>query len=631
MCGILGILSKNHTKHIEAANALMQHRGPDDSGIFIEDNIALAHQRLSILDLSPAGSQPMHSEDGMLTIVFNGEIYNHLEIRAMLKGSHTFRSSSSDTETLLYAYKELGTKLFEKLNGIFAFAIYDKNKGQIVLCRDQFGIKPLYYYKKGEDFFFGSEIKSFLKIPEWDKSIDHSALVNYLHYLYCPGEQTPFKHIKKMLPGHFVILDIVNPSEFHLKQYYEIPFNGNYESFSESEWIAKIDVAFTKAVERQLLSDVPIGFFLSGGLDSSIIVAKARELTGRRLQCYTIDTDLEDNDKDGFRNDLHYAKKVAKYLDVDLEIVPGRIDIVNDFDKMIWHLDEPQADAAPLNVLNICKIARQMGNVVMMGGTAGDDLFSGYRRHQAVSFERYFKWTPNILGKGINALVNQFSSNNATIRRVQKLSKGIDKRVLERLMGYYEWLPLEINKSLFSSEIISDINGYNPSHILRESLSAIPNEKENLNKLLFWDMKYFLTDHNLNYTDKLSMAVGVEARVPFLDVDLVALSTKIPVGMKLKGKETKYILKKMAEKYLPNDVIYRPKTGFGAPVRKWITNDLDDMINDRLSPKRVEERGIFNSKRVSKLIRDNKKGEIDASYPIWGLLAIESWMQQFVD
>lgn len=630
MCGIIGIVSKNKDKKIVEANKAIRHRGPDDNGVFMDNEIAFGHQRLSIIDLSAKGHQPMHTSDENVTIVFNGEIYNHLEIRSRLKSKYSFKSSS-DTETILYGYQEYGTKIFEMLNGIFSIGIYDKKKRQVIICRDQFGIKPLYFYHDNELFFFGSEIKSFLKIQGWDRSLDYSSLVNYLHFLWSPGVQTPFKNINKLLPGHFGILDLNRPESFQMQEYYNIPFEGNYGKRTEREWIDEVDVAFTKAVERQLLSDVPIGFFLSGGLDSSIIVAKARELTGERVQCYTIDTDLDKNDTEGFTNDLHYAKVVAKHLDVKLEIVSGEINIVEDFDKMIWHLDEPQADAAPLNVLNICKIARQKGNVVLMGGAGGDDLFSGYRRHQAINFERYIKWTPKLLGKGINKIANQFSSRNATIRRIQKLSKGLDKNALERLMGYYEWLPLATNKTLFSPEILKEINGYDPSDILRQSLKGIPKEKEPLNQLLFWDMKFFLTDHNLNYTDKLSMAAGVEARVPFLDIDLVNLSTQIPVDLKLKGREAKYILKKMAEKYLPKEVIYRPKTGFGAPVRKWITNDLDEMINDRLSEKRIKERGIFDSKNVSKLIQDNKKGKIDASYPIWGLLAIESWMEQFID
>jgi len=630
MCGISGVLSNKVNDLIESINGAISHRGPDDQGIFKEGNLALGHQRLSILDLTSNGHQPMHTEDNSLVIIFNGEIYNHLEIRDKLTSKYRFKSQS-DTETILYGYKEYGVNIFSQLNGIFALAIYDRRKQQLIICRDQFGVKPLYYYHKDETFFFGSEIKSFLKIPGWDKSINYNALVNYLHFLWSPESDTPFKYIKKLPAGHYATIDVKKPQHLAIKKYYEIPFDGQYENYSEEEWVKRLDEAFTKAVERQLLSDVPIGFFLSGGLDSSIIVAKAKELTGKKLQCYTIDTDFSKNGKEGFTNDLYYAKKVAKYLDVNLEIVPAQVDIVNDFDKMIWHLDEPQADAAPLNVLNICKAARRDGNTVLLGGTGGDDLFSGYRRHQALSFEKYINLMPSFVGKGFQKMTSRLSSNNATIRRIKKLSKDFDKPILDRMAGYYGWLPLALNKSLFSETTAKHFNGYDPSNILKNGLSSIPHEKEYLNQMLYWDMKYFLTDHNLNYTDKMSMAVGVEARVPFLDLELVELSTKIPVHLKMKGKEAKYLLKKMSEKYLPKDVIYRPKTGFGAPVRKWITTDLDDMINDYLSPKRINERGIFDSKNVLSLIKKNKEGKIDASYPIWGLLAIESWMQQFVD
>lgn len=630
MCGIIGLLFKKSSHFIEHAIDIIKHRGPDDRGVFVNNNLALGHQRLSILDLSTNGHQPMQSEDESLIIVFNGEIYNHLDIRSQLRHKYNFKSNS-DTETILYGYKEFGTNLFKMLNGIFSFILYDKRKEELIICRDHFGVKPLYYYHDENMFFCGSEIKSFLQIPNWDRSIDYSALVNYLHFLWSPSEQTPFKNIKKVLPGHYGIINLKSPNKFKLTQFYEIPFEGKYEHHSEKDWIELLDNALTKAVERQMLSDVPVGFFLSGGLDSSLIVAKAKQLTGQSLQCYTIDTDFGKNEQDGLVNDLPYAKKVAKHLGVKLEIVPAQIDIVNEFDKMIWHLDEPQADAAPLSVLNICRAARTNGNVVLLGGAGGDDLFSGYRRHQAINFEQIFNLIPPRIGKGLQQIMSNFPTKNAAIRRIKKITKDLDKPILNRLAGYYEWLPLATNKSLFNSKIAATFNGYNPADILTKSIKNIPNEKANLNHLLYWDMKYFLTDHNLNYTDKLSMAVGVEARVPFLDLDLVKLSTKIPVNYKLKGKETKYLLKKVAEKYLPKDIIYRSKTGFGSPVRKWITHNMDEMIHDYLSEKNVKERGIFEYKNVIKLIEDNKKGKIDASYSIWGLLAIESWMRQFVD
>jgi asparagine synthase (glutamine-hydrolysing) len=627
MCGILGIIGDKYTDFLEPALGLISHRGPDDTGTYRSDSIALGHQRLSILDLSEKGHQPMFSADKRYVIVFNGEIYNHLELREQLKHKYSFKSTT-DTETVLCGYQEWGLDIFGKLNGIFALCIYDTIGKEVILVRDQFGIKPLYFYQRDGSFFFGSEIKSFLKIPGWDKTIDHTSLVNYTNFLWSPGVQTPFKYVHKLESGHMLRFKLNEPGSFTIKKYYDIPFDGTRDEYSEEEWIAKIDESFTKAVERQLLSDVPLGFFLSGGLDSSIIVAKAKELMGGQLECFTVDTDFKDGYKEGFTDDLGYAKKVAKHLDVKLNIIPSKVDIVADFDKMIWHLDEPQADAAPLQVLSICQAARANNTTVLLGGAGGDDLFSGYRRHQALQFEKAFKYLPTSV---LSAVASVLPSGNATLRRAKKLLKDSNKPLLDRLAGYYQWLPLDTNRGLYSNAIKNELGAYKPNAILLDSLANIPAEKDPLNTMLYWDMKYFLTDHNLNYTDKLSMAVGVESRVPFLDLDLVNMSTRIPTNLKLKGNTAKYILKKVAEKYLPQDVIYRPKTGFGAPVRKWITTDMDEMIHEYLSPQKLNERGIYDAKAVWKLIEDNKKGKIDASYPIWGLLAVESWMRQFVD
>ena len=631
MCGITGIISnKDIQKRIVDANAIIHHRGPDDTGYFMYNNVALGHQRLSILDLSERGHQPMLSNDGNLVIAYNGEIYNHLEIREKIGDSYSFKSNT-DTETILAGYQKYGTDLFGMLNGIFAFAILDKSKNELVLCRDQFGVKPLYYYANDNELLFASELKSLTRIPGWNREINHTSLVSYLHFLYSPGAETPFRYVKKMPPGNFARVSLAFPARMSFERYYKIPFAGQYDNYNELEWVEILDESITNAVERQLLSDVPVGFFLSGGLDSSLITAIARKITGKKLRTYTIDTDMTKDNIEGFANDLYYAKKVAKHLEVDLEIVKSDVDIVRDFDKMIWHLDEPQADAAPLNVLKISKLARTNGDLVLLGGTAGDDIFSGYRRHQAILMEKYFKITPVFLTRSIQNLVNLMPQNNPAIRRATKLLKHSHLSKIERLAGYYEWLPLKINKSLFSREIQDKISNFNPSTVLIDSLKNISGENEILNYMLYWDMKFFLPDHNLNYTDKMSMAVGIETRVPFLDMDLVELSTKIPVKYKMRGRTTKYILKKTAEKYLPLDVIYRPKTGFGAPVRKWIINDLDDMIHQYLAPQKIKERGIFDSNAVWKLINNNKSGKIDASYPVWALLAIESWMRQFVD
>ena len=630
MCGITGAISPHSSNFIEKAVDAIVHRGPDDKGIFVDGNLALGHQRLSILDLSERGHQPMMSNDGKLVIVYNGEIYNHPELRAKIGDSYRFKSQT-DTETILAGYQKYGVDLFNMLNGIFAFAIYDKSKGELIVCRDQLGVKPLYYYTGNGDFIFGSEIKSFLHFPGLNKDIDYSALVNYLHFLYSPGEKTPFKNVKKLLPGHYLKLNVENPTNPEYTKYYEIPFSGKYKNSCKEGWTENIDYYLNQSVKRQLLSDVPVGFYLSGGLDSSLLVAIARKITGSKLHTYTIDTDMTKDNIEGFANDLYYAKKVAKHLDIDLEIVKSDVDIVRDFDKMIWHLDEPQADAAPLNVLNISRQARLNGDYVMIGGTGGDDLFSGYRRHRAVNMEKIFNNSPGFILTALKKLSDTLPQNIPLFRRLTKVLKHGNLSQKERIAGYFEWLALDTNKSLFNKAIVEKIKNYNPANILLKSLQNINEEKELLNQLLFWEMKFFLPDHNLNYTDKMSMAVGIETRVPFLDMDLVELSTKIPVKYKMRGSTTKYILKKTAEKYLPLDVIYRPKTGFGAPVRKWIINDLDDMIHQYLAPQKIKERGIFDPEAVWKLINDNKSGKIDASYSVWALLAIESWMRQFVD
>jgi len=625
MCGIVGIIDKNASALIDKATDAVAHRGPDDYGFYKFENLAFGHRRLAIMDLSPMGHQPMTSRDGRYTMIFNGEIYNHLDLRKELLPNFEFKGTS-DTETILYSFIKIGNDLFPRLNGIFAFAIFDNLTKLITLVRDQFGIKPLHYYQQDQSFYFVSEIKSMLSLPI-NKEIDFDALSHYLYFLYSPGEQTPFKHIKKMKPGHILSFNINSPDKLKYEKYYDIPFNGLYSSATENELIVDLDEKLTRAVDRQLLSDVPVGFFLSGGLDSSAIVALARKLhPDKKINTYTIDTG---GGFDGFEDDLKYAKIVAKHLNVDLEVIKTEIDIVRDFDRMVYHLDEPQADAAPLNVLAICERAREKGDVVLLGGTAGDDLFSGYRRHQALYYESLFKSVPGFGWKMINGILNTLPAQNSFVRRSKKLIADAGLEADVRMVKYFGWIDQKEIDQLFVDDLRSPNDKLPSYQLLLDALQNIPEEKGSLNKMLYLEMKYFLADHNLNYTDKMSMAHGVEVRVPFLDLELVNFATTIPPQYKMKGRETKYILKKSMEPYLPKEVIYRKKTGFGAPVRKWITQDLSEMINDRLSKSNLEKWGIFDYEKVHDLIKRNKEGRIDASYTIWSLLAIHSWLDQF--
>jgi len=297
---------------------------------------------------------------------------------------------------------------------------------------------------------------------------------------------------------------------------------------------------------------------------------------------------------------------------------------------MIWHLDEPQADAAPLNVLNICALAREKGIKVMLGGAGGDDLFSGYRRHQALNYEKYFKYIPVWAGRMLKTIIYKFPISNSIVRKARKLSNDLDKTSRERMKGYFRWLPKNYVLSLFNKHWDGELKDYDPNEYFDEIDKQIPQGTHPLNRILYWEMRSFLVDHNLNYTDKMAMAVGVEARVPFLDLELIEFAMGLPPELKMRGYETKYILKKVAERYLPKEIIYRSKTGFGAPVRKWINEDMDKIINERLNPAKLKADGIFNSEVVWKLIRENKLNKIDGSYAIWSILAIESWYSQFV-
>jgi asparagine synthase (glutamine-hydrolysing) len=632
MCGISGVIGKSHELRIQKHTELINHRGPDDCGYFSDTHISLGHRRLSILDLSENGHQPMFSSDKRYVIVFNGEIYNHKELRSELSLSFPFQSTS-DTETILYGYIAYGTAVFAKLNGIFALAIYDTFTKELVIARDQFGVKPLYYYSNNGVFLFSSEMKSFASDDQLDKSLDYSALLNYIHFLWCPAPQTPFLHVKKLPPGHLLKMNLSNGNtDFAIEQFYEIPYNGTQIEQSETNLIDELEHKLYKAVERQLQSDVPVGFFLSGGLDSSAIVAMAQKVIGKKEKqvCYTIDLGRGNKKFEGFSSDLYYAEKVASTLNLDLRHVVSKTPSIEDFDKMIWHLDEPQADLAPLHVLNIATQARNDGYKVLLGGAAGDDLFSGYRRHQTLHYKKYLNAIPKPVYKVLGKCLEQFGAQYPELRRLKKLIDTLSYDDDYRLAALFGWGDLNANKSLFSKNIAAQLENVNPSDILINSLNAIPQEKNPLNKMLFWDTKYFLADHNLNYTDKLSMAVGVEARVPFLDLELVDFACHLPLEMKLKGKTTKYLLKKLMERYLPNEVIYRPKAGFAAPVREWITGSLKEEIMNRLDKEHLEATGLFNMDKISQLVKDNLEGKKDGSYTILSILSISSWLKQFV-
>lgn len=622
MCGIIGLINSESEIEVEP----LIHRGPDSYGVFENDNVKLGHTRLSIQDLTSAASQPMQSEDGNYVLIFNGEIYNHREIRLALEEKGISFKTEGDTETVLYALINYGKEALKEFNGIFALSFYDIPNQTLLVARDRFGVKPLYYSFFENSMVFSSEIKALMRIQGIKKDINIDALEQYVRFLWCPGTETAFSYVKKLLPGQMIIMELgMNKFDYSLSRFHDFVSAPLESKMSEQEWIELLDKTLEQAVRRQLLSDVPVGFFLSGGLDSSLIVAMARKIMPEKaIKCFTIDTS-EFGDSEGFSNDLYYARKVAKHLKLDLEIVNSDIDILEDFDKMVWHLDEPQADIAPLHVYNISKRAECLGIKVLLGGTGGDDLFSGYRRHEALGILKKLEKTPPIVLTILKSVLQLTPINKNRKRRILRLLNALLENGLDKIFALFEWIPYHKSRKLFATQIKNKRFGF---------FYEIT-EKENLNNFTIDDLlniekRSFLVDHNLNYTDKMGMATGVEIRVPFLDNELEKFAHTIPENMKIKNNQTKYLLKKVAERYLPQDVIYREKAGFGGPVRKWVNNELQERISMDLSQERLKNQGIFNAKEVGKLIDNNKLGKVDASYSILALLSIQSWINQYI-
>ncbi len=642
MCGIAGYLctpgSTPAPKVLTAALAALAHRGPDDSGMF-EDHVhgvGLVHTRLSILDLSPYGHQPMLSDDGRVVLAFNGEIYNFRELRAELEAQgHRFKGHS-DTEVLLHLYlaqRETAdglSKMLRQLNGIFAFALWDADRETLLLARDALGVKPLYYSARETGLWFASEIKALQSEPH---ALDVAALDRYLSYLWCPGEGTPSNQVRKLGPGEAMW---VKRGEIQERfTWYQLPvFRANgattlQPNLSRDAAIRGTEEHLRQAVLRQMVADVPVGAFLSGGLDSSAIVAFARE-QNPDIRCFTIEA--TGGDEEGIADDLPYARRVAAYLKVPLDVV--RIDaarMAKDLPAMVAQLDEPLADPAPLNVLYISRLAREQGIKVLLSGAGGDDLFTGYRRHRALMSEGIWSWLPKSVRAGLEQITSSLDQSQPLLRRLRKLFNGAALDGDARLVNYFRWVDRRDLISLYTPEFRAALGDAHAEDPMLTFLAELPPQTSRLERMLALEQRFFLTDHNLTYTDKMSMAAGVEVRVPFLDLELVEFAARIPACFKQRGSQGKWVLKKAMEPYLPRDVIYRPKSGFGAPLRRWMRVELRDLLADVLGAESLQKRGLFEPVAVQKLIVANYQGKIDASYTLLALMCIELWCRRFMD
>ena len=629
MCGICGTVNLADKGLIQRMTGVLAHRGPDDSGFFVfeDDRVALGHRRLSIIDMSEKAHQPMFNDDRSLCIVYNGEIYNYKEITSQLISLGYRFKSNSDTEVVLYAYQEWGKQCLDKMNGMFAFSIWDRRKKELFAVRDRLGIKPFYYCFQNDIFSFGSEIKAILATKLVSPEADIEALHNPWHFQSFPT--TGFKNIKKLPPGNYLNF---SDKGLIIKKYWDIEPSEQHEN--EESAITTLTDLVKESVQYQMISDVPIGALLSGGLDSSCIVSIMSKLTNHPVKTFTIKFSEEDQKAEAMPNDSFYAQKVAKQFGCNHNEIIIKPNIVDLLPKMIWHLDEPLADPAAINTYLISKAARESDVLVLLNGMGGDEVFGGYRKHLACLLANYYNKVPYPLRYLINNGVNVFPISTKTqgfktLRWAKRFVSFASHPQNARFLLADQSVAPDLYEKLFLDAANYPYN--NLSNVISH-LEYLKNDNLSyLTRMCLTDTKTFLPDHNLTYSDKATMAASVEGRPPLLDHRIVEHMFKLPAKYRINGRIQKYLLKKSMENYLPKEIIYRPKAPFGAPLRSWIKGALSEMIDDLLNPTAVNNRGLYNSKTVWQLIQNDRKGKEDNAQLIWTILNREIWFRKFID
>jgi len=630
MCGIAGFIGSHDVELLRRMGAAQEHRGPDGAGVWTDGQAGLSHVRLAIIDVSEAGSQPMWDAEARVAISFNGEIYNYRELRAFCERLGVTFKGASDTEVLVNLLAKFGTACLPWLNGIFAFAAWFPAEKEMIIARDSAGVKPLYWANTAEGVGFASEIKALRCVPGIDLSIDPLAIAAYLSLLHAPGELTPVKGIRKVLPGTYLRVSVdgsITTQGFAPKHYSQ-----DIQALSRSDAIEACRHYLNQAVRRQLMSDVPLGGFLSGGTDSTAVAHFAvKNLTGpEAYPCFTVGPVAKNAlAEEGFTDDYPYADYVSRNLGLTLHVAQSTPIAIDSLDWMIWQLDEPTPDLAPFVAHSICRIAQERGVKVLLSGAGGDDIFSGYRRHLAISYEPLWDLIPMPLRSGLRRLGSQTSTTSPLLRRFTKLVRYADALPADRLAGYFLWLHADALMPILSQEMKSALGLRRPADILTNSLAELPEGVSRLNQMLHLDRSFFLVDHNLNYTDKVSMACGVEVRVPFLDAELISFSERLPDSLKQHGREGKYVLREAMRGLLPNSILDRAKTGFGLPLRGLMRGAYGRRVEELARSGRLAATGVFDPQGVLALLEADRRGEIDAAYPLFGVLCVESWLRQF--
>ncbi|WP_286820619.1 asparagine synthase (glutamine-hydrolyzing) [Desulfobacter sp. UBA2225] len=644
MCGIAGIINfdgkKSDTDLLVKATRTLFHRGPDEEGYYIngeerpdgynlddlplytspgQGNAGLGHRRLSIIDLA-SGQQPLCNEDETVWITFNGEVYNYLDIKKELeKKGHIFKTNS-DTETLVHAYEEWGENAIQRFRGMFTFAIWDEKKQELLVARDRLGKKPFYYSFENQSFVFGSELKVILEVPGVDKSIDYKALSDYFSLLYVPSPRTIFKKIKKLPAAHYAV---ISKKGMRIESYWDLPFYSQ-TGLSENRIIRDLQEILNEATRIRMMSEVPLGAFLSGGVDSSAIVAMMAGASPDPVITNSISFSVASY------NEADYAKKVADLYKTDhneFHVTPDAVSII---EKLAWHYDEPFADSSAVPTYYVSKMARERVTV-SLSGDGGDENFAGYRRYYMDMRENLVRnLVPRALRRPVFGLLGSLYPKADYLPQIFRGKAFLSNVARDPIGAYYFSVSAvhDMDKAkFFNGQIMKEIRGYQTFDMFKEIYDKAP-AQDHLSRIQYLDIKTYLCEDILTKVDRASMAVSLEVRCPILDHVFMEYAAKIPSNLKLKGLEGKYIFKKALKKYLPDEILYRKKMGFGVPILEWMKGDLKEYTRT-LVLEGDASRTYLNLPHLTRIWKEHQRGVRNWSTELWIVMMFNLWHRKF--
>ena len=632
MCGICGQLSldpsgKISSHSIQEMMEAIRHRGPDDEGAHVDGRVGLGFRRLSIIDLV-SGHQPMSNEDGTVWIVFNGEIYNHEELRTLLEAKgHRYRTKS-DTETILHLYEEEGIDGFSRLNGMFGFALWDSRKQTLLLVRDRAGKKPLYYGVENGTLYFGSEIKALQRGGLRDRTMDLEAFSDFLTFLFVPGPKTMFKSVRKVQPGHVLV---VSGGKIEERQYWNlhVPGADGYLDYSTPRCVEEFSALLEDAVRLRMISDVPLGAFLSGGLDSGSIVALMRKYSSGPVKTFSVGYRAVTRDN-AFYDEREVARETARFLGAehyDVEVGPEDMALLP---RIVSHLEEPMADISVLPQYKLSALTREHVTV-SLSGDGSDEMLLGYGKHQSELLRGTYMAIPEALRHSlVEPLVRVLPNFHWRVERIKAAVRYASLPFDERAMGMFAIFDPAMKAEILGANLQHPLSGYDSVSVFRRHLAGQP-EGDGANLISYLDFKTRLVDQLLLKLDKVSMAVSLESRAPFLDYRLLEFLVRVPPSQRLHLLRRKYLLKKAAEAWLPASVIRRRKKGFGFPTVAWLRDGATTYFHDILLDERTRRRGYVNMEAVERHLSRVGKGEVQTAWALTILLFFELWCRIFLD